>query len=145
VSAAAADRAGVRRVAVLGAGTIGASWTALFLAAGLEVSVYDPAEGTAARVREFVAHAWPALGRLGLARTAAPAVPSFHAEPAAAVAGADWVQENGPESLEAKRALYAAMARWSRPRPRASCRASCSGAARARPATSSPIRSTRRT
>jgi carnitine 3-dehydrogenase len=109
VSAAAADPEGVRRVAVLGAGTIGTSWTALFLAAGLKVSIYDPAEGTEARVREFVAHAWPALERLGLARTAAPAKPSFHAEPAAAVAGADWVQENGPESLEAKRALYAAM------------------------------------
>ena len=99
----------VRRVAVLGAGTIGASWTALFLAGGLEVSIYDPAPSTEARVRGFVEHAWPTLERLGLVRTAAPAAPSFHSDPAAAVEGAGWVQENGPENLEAKRALYAAM------------------------------------
>jgi carnitine 3-dehydrogenase len=99
----------VERVAVLGAGTIGASWTALFLAGGLEVSIYDPAPGTEARVQGFVERAWPTLERLGLVRVSAPAAPSFHQGPAAAVEGADWVQENGPENLEAKRALYAAM------------------------------------
>jgi carnitine 3-dehydrogenase len=110
VTAAAATGPGeVRRVAVLGAGTIGASWTALFLAGGLEVGIYDPAAGTEARVQGFIERAWPALERLGLVRTGAPAAPSFHADPAAAVEGADWVQENGPENLEAKRVLYAAI------------------------------------
>ena len=33
----------IRRVAIVGAGTIGASWAALFLAHGLEVVVSDPA------------------------------------------------------------------------------------------------------
>ncbi len=32
----------VTRVAVIGAGTIGASWTAWFLSRGLHVSVWDP-------------------------------------------------------------------------------------------------------
>jgi carnitine 3-dehydrogenase len=32
----------VQRVAVLGAGTIGASWTAWFLARGMSVTVWDP-------------------------------------------------------------------------------------------------------
>ena len=32
----------VRRAAVLGAGTIGASWTAWFLARGITVNVWDP-------------------------------------------------------------------------------------------------------
>jgi carnitine 3-dehydrogenase len=108
VSAGAA-RNEVRRVAVLGAGTIGASWTALFLAGGLEVAVYDPAAGTETRVRGFVERAWPTLERLGLVRTGAPTAPSFHPEPATAVRGAQWVQENGPEDLGAKRALYAVM------------------------------------
>ncbi len=108
-AAAPADPEGVRRVAVLGAGTIGASWTALFLAAGLEVAIYDPAAGTEARVQGFVERAWPTLERLGLVRASAPAPPSLHPDPAAAVEGAGWVQENGPEDLEAKRALYAAM------------------------------------
>ncbi len=136
---------------MLGAGTIGASWTALFLAAGLEVRIYDPAAGTEARVRGFVERAWPSLERLGLVRVSAPAAPSFHSDPAAAVAGAGWVQENGPENLEAKRALYAAM------EPGLGADAvvasSTSGfmpselrrAGLARGATSSPIRSTRRT
>ena len=31
----------INRVAVLGAGVIGASWTSLFLAAGLHVDVFD--------------------------------------------------------------------------------------------------------
>ncbi len=109
MSASAADQSEVRRVAVLGAGTIGASWTALFLAGGHEVAVYDPAAGSAARVQGFVERAWPALERLGLVRAGAPAAPSFHQSPAAAVEGAHWVQENGPEDLAAKRALYAAM------------------------------------
>ena len=33
----------IRRVAVIGTGTIGASWTALFLARGLTVAASDPA------------------------------------------------------------------------------------------------------
>jgi carnitine 3-dehydrogenase len=103
------DPTKVDRVAVLGAGTIGASWAALFLAGGREVAVYDPAAGIEARVEGFVERAWPTLERLGLVRAGAPAAPSFHRSPAAAVEGADWVQENGPEDLAAKRALYAAM------------------------------------
>lgn len=39
----------VRRVAVLGAGTIGASWAAFFLARGLEVRAWDPAPAVIAR------------------------------------------------------------------------------------------------
>ncbi|MEL6264780.1 MAG: 3-hydroxyacyl-CoA dehydrogenase NAD-binding domain-containing protein, partial [Pseudomonadota bacterium] len=41
----------VDHVAVLGGGVIGASWTALFLAAGRTVAVYDPAPDAEARVR----------------------------------------------------------------------------------------------
>ena len=59
------DPANVERVAVLGAGTIGASWTALFLARGLAVAVYDPAPDTEARVRAFIERAWPTLGAAG--------------------------------------------------------------------------------
>ena len=121
----------VERVAVLGAGTIGASWTAQFLARGLAVAVYDPAPDQAARVREFVEAAWPTLERLGLAAGADRTRISFHDDPAAAVEGAALVQENGPENLEVKRALFARIERHSRPRrwwhpaPPASCRASC--------------------
>ena len=35
----------IRRVAAIGTGTIGASWTAVFLARGLTVAASDPAPG----------------------------------------------------------------------------------------------------
>lgn len=101
------EPAEVERVAVLGAGTIGASWTALFLARGLSVAVYDPAPDYVARVRAFVENAWPTLERLGLSARADPKRLSFHDDPAKAVEGVALVQENGPENLDVKRALFA--------------------------------------
>jgi 3-hydroxyacyl-CoA dehydrogenase len=97
----------VRRVAVIGTGTIGASWAAWFLARGLEVAAWDPAPDTEARVRRHVAEAWPTLERLGLAPGASPDRLSVHGDPAAAVAGAGFVQESAPERLEVKRELLA--------------------------------------
>src|SRR6516164_2178639 len=43
----------IRRVAVIGTGTIGASWTALFLARGLTVAASDPACVSAKDIDEF--------------------------------------------------------------------------------------------
>jgi carnitine 3-dehydrogenase len=99
----------VDRVAVVGAGTIGASWATLFLAHGLEVEVYDPAPDVERRVRDFIAGAWPAMTRLGLAKDADPERLRFHADPAEAAEGAPFVQESGPENLAAKQALFARM------------------------------------
>ncbi|MDX1542007.1 MAG: 3-hydroxyacyl-CoA dehydrogenase NAD-binding domain-containing protein [Geminicoccaceae bacterium] len=97
------------RIAVVGAGTIGASWTANFLAHGLEVRVYDPRSDAEAFVRRFVERAWPALERLKLGANADPDRVSFCAEPAEAVEGAALVQESGPENLRTKRELLARM------------------------------------
>jgi carnitine 3-dehydrogenase len=99
----------VARVAVLGAGTIGASWATLFLARGLSVAVYDPAPDTEERVRAFIADAWPALERRGLASNADPTLFTVHADPADAVRGAALVQESGPEHLASKRELFERM------------------------------------
>ncbi len=96
----------VERVAVLGAGTIGASWTAGFLAQGMAVAVWDPDAGTEARVRGVVEGAWPALERIGLGPGADPDAVSFHATPGEACADAQLVQENAPERLDVKIALY---------------------------------------
>jgi carnitine 3-dehydrogenase len=98
----------VRRVAVIGAGTIGASWTAFFLSRGLRVSASDPAPQAEARLRQFVDAAWPVLRALG-ARTATPPYEAlvFRADPEAAVADADFVQENAPEREPVKQALLA--------------------------------------
>jgi carnitine 3-dehydrogenase len=97
----------VKHAAVLGAGTIGASWTAWFLARGMRVSVWDPRPEAEAYVRRYIADAWPAMARLGMAADASPDAWHFHATPEAAVAEADFVQENAPERLPIKRELYA--------------------------------------
>jgi carnitine 3-dehydrogenase len=107
VSRRAPDR--VRRVGVVGAGTIGASWTAIFLARGLEVAVFDPRADADRFVRRFVEQAWPALERLGLMQDADPTRLRMVDDPARAVEGADLVQESGPEHLPTKRELYARM------------------------------------
>lgn len=99
----------LERVAVVGAGTIGSSWAALFLAHDLDVAVHDPAPGSEERIKKFVARAWPALVQLGVAKDATPGSMRFCADPAEAVAGAQFVQESGPENLEAKRGLLARM------------------------------------
>ena len=101
------DPQAVERVAVIGAGTIGASWTALFLARGLRVAIFDPAPDTEQRVRAFIQRAWPTLERLGLGADADATRFTIHPDPADAVRGAQFVQENGPENLETKQALFA--------------------------------------
>ncbi|WP_347952067.1 3-hydroxyacyl-CoA dehydrogenase NAD-binding domain-containing protein [Bradyrhizobium sp. CER78] len=96
----------IRRVAVIGTGVIGASWTALFLANGLEVVATDVAPDAEAALRRFVAAAWPALQRLGLAPGATQNKLTFTAALVSAVKNADLVQENGPEKIDFKRTLY---------------------------------------
>jgi 3-hydroxyacyl-CoA dehydrogenase len=96
----------IRRIAIIGTGVIGASWTALFLANGLDVVATDVAPGAEAAVKRFVAAAWPALQRLGLASGASQNRLSFTTAMADAVKNADLVQENGPEKIEFKKTLY---------------------------------------
>src|ERR1700737_5276806 len=84
------------RVAIIGTGVIGASWSALYLAKGLDVVATDVAPGAEAALKRFVAAAWPALQRLGLASGASQNRLSFTAALTDAVKDADLVPENGP-------------------------------------------------
>ena len=92
--------------AVLGSGVIGASWTALFLAAGKNVCVFDTADTVKEAVETYVAKAWPTLEEIGLAEAGRRGTLRFADSPEAAVAEADFVQENVPERLEIKLDLY---------------------------------------
>ena len=96
----------VRRVAVVGTGTIGASWAAWFLSRGLEVRATDPAPQGEASLRRFIDGAWPALERLGLAPGADPERVVFTRDVAEALADAEFVQESGPEREDVKIALF---------------------------------------
>jgi len=94
------------QIAIIGTGVIGASWTALFLAKGLDVIATDIAPDAEVSLRRFVKMAWPALERLGLAPGASQSRLTFTADLSAAVRDADFVQENGPERVDFKQKLY---------------------------------------
>jgi 3-hydroxyacyl-CoA dehydrogenase len=100
------DNKPIRRVAIIGTGVIGASWTALLLAKGLEVVATDVAPNAEAALKRFVEAAWPALKRLGLAPGASQSKLTFTPDLPTAVKGADLVQENGPERIDFKKKLY---------------------------------------
>src|SRR5438132_2142579 len=100
------DTKPIRRIAIIGTGVIGASWTALFLAKGLQVVATDVAPNAEAALRKFVEKAWPALERLGLSPGASQSNLKFTPALAQAVAGVDLVQENGPERIDFKKKLY---------------------------------------
>ena len=97
----------INRVAIIGTGVIGASWAALFLAKGLEVVATDIALNAEATLKSFIATAWPALKRLGLAPGASQSKLTFTPDVTEAVRGVGLVQENGPERIEFKIKLYA--------------------------------------
>ncbi|MGI9417373.1 MAG: 3-hydroxyacyl-CoA dehydrogenase NAD-binding domain-containing protein [Geminicoccaceae bacterium] len=93
--------------AVLGAGVIGASWTALFLAAGKSVAVHDVAGAVEKTVRAYIETAWPTLTALGMTDRGNPEALTFHRSPSQAVEHAMFVQESVPERVAIKHALYA--------------------------------------
>lgn len=75
------------KIAVIGAGTIGLSWAALFAAHGHEVRVSDPRPDLADALGDLDVHIADSVGE--------------------AVRDVDVVQENGPERLDFKRELFA--------------------------------------
>ncbi|MBS0340656.1 MAG: hypothetical protein JSS56_09015, partial [Proteobacteria bacterium] len=94
----------IRTVAVIGTGSVGASWAALFLAHDMAVVAHDPGPNAESVTRSFITNAWPALVELGVAKMAMPPLEklTFVDTPAAATRAADLVQENIPEKPELK-------------------------------------------
>jgi carnitine 3-dehydrogenase len=97
----------VHRVAIVGTGTIGASWATHYLGCGFDVVATDPAPGAEAALRHYVDEARDEAARLGVSTAAAPGHLSFTADMREAVADADFVQENAPERPELKVKLFA--------------------------------------
>lgn len=95
---------GPKRIAVIGSGLLGASWAALFLAHGLDVSAQDPASGAEDRLHRFLGHAREQLAELGLTRWGSL---TFSADLATSLEGADLVQENASENEVLKQQLLA--------------------------------------
>lgn len=95
--------------AIIGAGLIGRSWANVFARAGWRVQVWDPIDAQRDGAPEAIAASLHDLARYGLVDDAAAAASRVGATAAleAAVAGADYVQESGPETLETKRETFA--------------------------------------
>jgi carnitine 3-dehydrogenase len=100
----------IRTVAVIGAGAIGSSWTALALAHGLDVRAADPAPQAGARLEQAVSGYLADLSSAGQ-----PGNLRFYREAERAVPGADLVLEAGPEQADVKRELFAVLDRVSDP------------------------------
>ena len=98
----------IQRVAVVATGVIGASWAAHFLAQGLYVVATDPSPDAEERLHADIDAIWPTLESLGLAEGASRGRGRlrFERDLAAAVQGADFVQENGPEREDFKIDLF---------------------------------------
>ncbi|WP_341702209.1 3-hydroxyacyl-CoA dehydrogenase NAD-binding domain-containing protein [Ferrovibrio sp.] len=94
----------VKTVAIVGCGTVGASWAALFLAYGIDVQATDPAPEAERYLRDFAVRAGAQLAELGLTGQGRL---GFTPRLAEALQGADFVQENAPEKEELKQALLA--------------------------------------
>jgi 3-hydroxyacyl-CoA dehydrogenase len=99
------DRIG--RVTCVGAGTIGAGWSALFLAHGLDVTATDPAPDAENTLRARVARSWPKLERRGLAAGASLDRLRFVPDLEQAVREAQFIQESAPDDESLKIDLLA--------------------------------------
>ena len=78
----------ITRLAIIGAGVIGASWATAFLARGMDVVASDPAPGAEEALRKTVDVQWPAMQQIGLSPAASTERLRFSASPEEEVADA---------------------------------------------------------
>ena len=95
-----------KSVGIVGGGLIGMSWASLFLARGCDVTVIDPDPMTEQNLRDFLPRAWDNLRTLGLAMGRDIPAPTVTAD-FGGLDGVAFIQENGPERLDAKREILA--------------------------------------
>jgi carnitine 3-dehydrogenase len=102
-------------VGLLGAGVIGGGWAARFLLAGVDVRLFDPDPAADEGVADTVRRARRAWRRLTAAPLPAEGTLTLVDSVAAAVQGAQLVQESAPEREELKADLLARASRHAHP------------------------------
>ncbi|MEJ0017096.1 MAG: 3-hydroxyacyl-CoA dehydrogenase [Acetobacteraceae bacterium] len=106
------------QVAVIGAGLIGRAWSIVFARAGFDVALWDPFPQQVQAAAAFIGERLPELYEAGLLKEPPATVAARIRAPATladAVDGAEHVQENGPERVDAKQALFAELDRAAGP------------------------------
>lgn len=96
-----------RTVSIIGCGLIGRAWTIVFARAGLDVRVWDADPATTEHAMATLHTTCVEAGEDPSILERVTVVQDMHS----ALEGAEWVQENGPERIEIKRQLYAALDR----------------------------------
>jgi 3-hydroxyacyl-CoA dehydrogenase len=99
----------VRRIAIVGTGVIGASWTAQYLARGFDVVATNPNPNAESNLRKYIDAAWKELSTIGLSPGATRDRLTFTSNMNEALSNADLVQENAPERPDFKIKLFAEM------------------------------------
>ena len=105
----------VKRVGLVGTGTIGSAWAAHFLARGLDVVAADPDAKAEKRLRAVIDNVWPSLKQLGLAKDARPDRLCFTTSIEEALNDADFIQESTPENNDVKDSVMATISQAARP------------------------------
>jgi L-gulonate 3-dehydrogenase len=106
-----------RNVAIVGTGLIGRAWAAIFARAGWNVRLSDPHAPTLAGAPGLIRDELHALASHGLASDpdGAAARVAIATDLADAVKNVAFVQENGPENVEQKIAIFAELDRLAPP------------------------------
>jgi 3-hydroxyacyl-CoA dehydrogenase len=105
------------KIAIVGSGLIGRAWATVFASHGFEVALHDVKRKAAEAARRHIATNLGELAGHGLVDSPDGALARIRvaAGLADALADADLAQENGPETVEAKQALFAEMDRLAPP------------------------------
>jgi L-gulonate 3-dehydrogenase len=106
-----------KHVAIVGVGLIGRAWAAIFTRGGWSVRLTDPHRQTLEAAPGLIRDELHALARHGLADDpdGAAARLTVAADLEDAVAGVEFVQENGPELVEQKKIIFAELDRLAPP------------------------------
>ena len=97
----------INTIGIVGSGVIGASWSALFLAAGYDVINYDPDPDNASKTDAYIDQAWGSLTDLGLiSEKSSPNRIRYVDRVADAAEGAQFIQESVPERINIKHDTY---------------------------------------
>lgn len=100
----------VQKIGIVGTGVIGGGWALHFLRLGKDVIVWDPSSKALKKLKKQACDVWPTLEKIGIS-PGASLQNLILANSLEELNHVDVIQENAPEDLEAKQALYASFDR----------------------------------